>query len=150
MARHVYDLELDIYRQYAWRTQYVEAVSEQYQLKEASTIPYQTKVVSIYPKLSEMELLLGVVATHTPWALFLPPKKFRLQRTTPFAFHRVAPSLGGSSKAEADLAKIDSIEASNPEDVQEKEKLKEFFGMMDKLNEMLGFIIGRVGQFLQA
>ena len=142
-------LDIGIYIQYAQRTYMIEETKRTYQLDQASSIPPQTQVVDIYARRSEMDLLLGVIPLHAPWAEFLPPKKFRRQRRSPFSFHRIAPSLGSSEKQEADLARLEEIPCETEVEEAEREIIARCFEQMEKLNSMLGFIIGRIGQFLQ-
>lgn len=141
--------DLGIYFEYARRTEYVESIQDQYRLKEASSIPPQTAVIDILPRPSEIEVLIGKAYGYAPWAFFLPPKKFRFQRRSPFARHRVAPSLGSLEKHEADMAKLESIEVEGEEEQREKDVLTNLFNRIEQINKMLGFIVGRIGQFLQ-
>ena len=87
-------LDIGIYIQYAKRTTMIEQINQQYHLDEAGSIPAQIQVLDVYPKLTEMDLLLGVGPVQNPWAFFFPPPQFRFQRRSPFGFFRVAPSLG--------------------------------------------------------
>ena len=87
-------LDIGVYIQYARRTQLVEQINRQFHLKDASSIPVQTQIVNIYPALKEIDILMGVIAIATPWAYFFPPKKYRRSRRSPFARHRVVPSIG--------------------------------------------------------
>ena len=87
-------LDLSVYNLYAIRTKMIEQTQELYQLDKAGTIPPQTMLVNFYPKMNELDILLGNIAMFTPWAYFYPPRNFRYQRRSPFAFHRVAPTLG--------------------------------------------------------
>ncbi|CAF23034.1 Uncharacterized protein PRO82_001709 [Candidatus Protochlamydia amoebophila] len=142
-------LDIGIYVQYARRTQLIEQINQQYHLDEASSIPPQILLVDIYPKLSEMDLLLGIVPIQTPWAYFFPPPRFRFQRRSPFGFFRVAPSLGSFEKEDEDERKLEEVECETEEDLKEKKAIKSCFDQIDKINNWLSFIVGRVGQFLQ-
>ena len=93
-------LDIGIYIQYARRTTMIEQINQQYHLDEAGTRPAQIQVLDVYPKLSEMDLLLGVGPIQNPWAFFFPPSQFRFQRRSPFGFFRVAPSLGSFEEEE--------------------------------------------------
>jgi hypothetical protein len=93
-------LDMGIYIQYARRTQLIEQINQQYHLDQASSIPPQLSLISLHPRLTEMDILLGVVPVQTPWAHFFPPSQFRFQRRSPFGFFRVAPSLGSFEKEE--------------------------------------------------
>jgi hypothetical protein len=142
-------LDLQVYFQYARWTEYIENVNKEFRLKEAESIPAQTQVVDISPKLSHLDLLLGVAVFMTPWAYFLPPKKFNLQRRSPFSFSRVAPSLGSAEKQEADMARLAGEICQTKEEEVEKAVLLNCLGNLEKLNSLLSFIVGRIGQFLQ-
>lgn len=142
-------LDIAVHMQYARRMEFVEAVQGQYHLEEARTIPAQTLVVDIYPRLSEMDLLLGVSRTYAPWAYFYPPKGFFKQRRHSFARHRMAPALGSLDKAEADGDLVASIETNTPEEEEEKNLLQAALKQIDEINDLIGFVLGRMGQFLQ-
>lgn len=142
-------LDLSVYNLYAIRTRMVEQINQQLQLDKASSIPPQTLVMDIYPKLTELDILLGIVPLHTPWAYFFPPKDFRQIRRSPFAFFRVAPSLGSLEDQEKGEKLLDSVVCSTAEEQKEKTAIKNCFKQIDQINRWLGYIIGRVGQFLQ-
>ena len=142
-------LDLNVYNLYAIRTKMVEQINQQLQLDKAESIPPQTSVMNIYPKLTELDILLGIVPLHTPWAYFFPPKQFQNIRRSPFAFFRVAPSLGSLEEQEKEEAILDSIVCSSPEQLKEKAAIKSCFKQIEQINRWLGYIIGRVGQFLQ-
>lgn len=142
-------LDISVYNLYAIRTRMLEQISHEFKLSDAATIPPQTQIVDIFPKLAELDLLLGVVPVVTPWAYFFRPKKFRRLRRSPFSFSRVAPTLGSLDQYEEDAAAVGSVECHSPEEEQEKEAMLGCLKQIDKLNDWIGFIIGRVGQFLQ-
>lgn len=143
-------LDIGIYIQYARRTQLIEQIKNQYHLEDASSIPPQLQVLDFYPKLSEMELLLGVVPVRAPWAYFFPPPRFRDQRRSPFTFSRIGPILNSSDKEEENPEqKLDRVKCQTEEEEKEKKVLKHCFAQIDKINNWLSFIVGRVGQFLQ-
>ncbi|MBA2368830.1 MAG: DUF5399 domain-containing protein [Candidatus Protochlamydia sp.] len=142
-------LDIGIYIQYARRTQMIEQINQQYHLDDASTIPPQILMVDIYPKLTEMDLLLGIVPVQTPWAYFFPPPLFRFQRRSPFGFFRVAPSLGSFEEEDEDERQLDNVVCETEEEEKEKKTIKACFQQIDKINNWLSFIVGRVGQFLQ-
>ena len=143
------NFDISVYTQYAYRITMLEQVNSQLRLGEASSIPPQIQIVDIYPRMTELDLLLGVAPYVTPWALFLPPKKFRLVRRNPFAFYKVAPTLGSLEDQAEDAAMIEETECHSPEEEEEKSILSKCFRQMDKINDMLSFIVGRVGQFIQ-
>lgn len=142
-------LDISVYNLYALRTRMIEQINQQLQLDKASSIPPQTFVVDIYPKLTEIDILLGIVPLNTPWAYFYPPKKFRTQRRSHLAFHRIAPSLGSIEEQSKDAQVLESIECKTPEDEKEKDAIRGCFKQVEEINRWLGYIIGRVGQFLQ-
>jgi len=130
-------LDLSVYNLYALRTTMVEQIQSQLRLDLDSSIPPQTHVLNIYPKMTEMEMLLGVTPMNPPWAFFGPPPKLRKRvvRRSPFAFWRVAPALGSYSEQE--------------EEKEEKEAILGCLKQVTKINGWLGHIVGRLGQFLQ-
>jgi hypothetical protein len=142
-------LDLSVYNLYAVRSMMIEQINQQLRLDQASSIPPQIQVLDIFPKLTELDLLLGIVPLHTPWAYFYPPLRFRSRRRSPFGFARILPSLG--SQEDQDLAeeKLASVECRTNEEEKEKEALKSCFQQISKINGWLGYIVGRVGQFLQ-
>lgn len=142
-----FDIAVNI--QYARRTEFMEAVQEEYRLTEADTIPPQLQVVDWVPRLSEMDILFGVVPRCAPWAFFYPPKFFDALRRSPFSFSRMAPSLGSSEKQQEDMEKLAQVKCNTPEEMDEKKAIQGCYEMLDKINDMMGFIVGRVGQFLQ-
>lgn len=142
-------LDISVYNLYAIRTKMIEQINQQYHLEEAGTIPPQINIVNTNVQLSELELLLGVMPMHTPWAYFFPPKTFGALRRSPFAFHRIAPSMGSFEDQAKDLAIVQATQCNTPEEEKEKAALTACFKQIDKLNNWLGFIVGRVGQFLQ-
>lgn len=143
------NLDLSIYNMYALRTKMIEETHKQLRLKEATGVPAHLQVVDTLPKLSDLDLLLGVGAVLTPWAFFLPPKRFNEIRRSPFSFSRVAPSFGSLDDEEELLALIDSVETNTKEEAAEKSIISACVRQMEKINDWMGFIIGRVGQFLQ-
>lgn len=142
-------LDISIYNMYALRTRMLEQTQQQYRLREADSIPPQTMLVDTYPKLTELDLLLGVATVLTPWAYFYPPKRFRFIRRSPFAFFRVAPSLGSLDEHPDIEAKVNDVKTESKEEEKEKEAILGCLGQIDKINNWLSFIVGRVGQFLQ-
>ncbi len=142
-------LDIGIYVQYARRTQLIEQITQQYHLDEAASIPPQILVIDLYPKLSEMDLLLGISQVQNPWAYFFAPSQYRYQRRSPFGFFRVAPSLGSFEKEEENERELDETRCETEEDERNKKKIKACFQEIKKINTWLSFIVGRVGQFLQ-
>lgn len=142
-------LDISIYNLYAVRTRMLEQVNQQFRLSEAATIPPQTQLIDTFPKMTELDILLGVAPVVTPWAYFYPPKRFRFIRRSPFAFYRVAPTLGSLEKQDEDEEKVASMETETPEEEEEKNAILGCLQQIDKVNQWLSFIIGRIGQFLQ-
>lgn len=142
-------LDISVNNTYAIRTKMIEQINSQLRLDQAASIPPQTQIIDIYPKLTEMDLLLGVVPYHIPWAYFFPPKRFRFLRRSPFAFYRVAPSLGTLEEQEELEDMLAALETSTADEKREKEVIQSCFKQLNKINSWLGFIVGRVGQFLQ-
>jgi len=142
-------LDLSVYNLYAMRTKMIEQINQQMQLDQAATIPPQTFIVGYAPKLTELDILLGIVPMFTPWAYFYPPKRLRDLRRSPFSFFRVAPSLGSLADQEDSEKLLDSVECSSSEEEVEKAAIKGCFKQMEQINRWMGYIIGRVGQFLQ-
>lgn len=142
-------LDMSIYNLYAIRTRMVEQINQEIRFDQAASIPPQTAVLDIYPKLHEIDILLGSAAVGNPWAYFFPPKKFRRLRRSPFSFSRIAPSLGDEEKQEAMLTAIRNVPCSTDEEEEERSTIERCIQQIDKVNEWLSFIIGRIGQFLQ-
>lgn len=140
-------LDISVYNLYAIRTKMVEEMQPRAQ--EAGIIPGHTTLFDLYPKPSELDLLLGVTAVVTPWAYFYPPKKFRTIRRSPFAFFRIVPSLGSLEEQDTQEALLESVATRTPEEADEKRAIQEALGQIGKINEWMNYIIGRVGQFLQ-
>ena len=141
-------LDISVYNMYAMRTRMIEQINQQFRLDQAASIPAQLQVLDIYPKMTELDILLGIVPLHTPWAYFFPPPAFRFFRRSPFSY-RVVPSMGSYEEQEQEEIKLDNIPCTSAEELKEKEILKGCFREMEKLNNWLSFIVGRVGQFLQ-
>lgn len=142
-------LDLSVYNLYAVRTRLVEQINQQMHLEEAASIPPQTQVVMTQIQLTELDILLGVVPMHTPWAYFFPPKRFTSNRRSPFTFSRIAPSLKDTDEQGEAYAALQSLSCKDKEEETEKGVILSCFKEISKLNNWLGFIIGRVGQFLQ-
>lgn len=143
-------LDISVYNLYAIRTQMIEQINQQLHLEEAFSIPPQTHIENIYlPQISEIDMLLGIIPMHTPWAYFFPPKRFRTLRRSPFSFARIAPSLKAIEEGGEEYENLQSILCSTQDEETEKAIITNCFKQMSKINNWLGFIIGRIGQFLQ-
>jgi hypothetical protein len=142
-------LDIGIYIQYARRMQLLEQVQEQFHLREATSVPAQALIVDLYPKLSELDLLLGVGTTLAPWAYFFPPKDFSFQRRSSFAFHRVLPILGDEDSEEEQDKRLSQEVCDSDEEEEERGAIRRCLKKIRELNTLLRFIGGRIGQFLQ-
>jgi hypothetical protein len=141
--------DIGIYIQYARRTELIESVRQQLHMPEASQVAAQTLIVDIYPKLTEVELLLGIAGLEAPWAYFYPPRRYRVQHRSPFAFHRIMPIFVSEQQEEKEEEKLDNIECETEDEENERIVLKKCFSHIKKINELVRFIGGRIGQFLQ-
>ncbi len=143
-------LDMSVYNLYAIRTKMIEQINQQFRLEESSSIPPQTQFIDIYPKLSELDILLGIVPLATPWAYFFPPKKFRSVRKSPFSFARITPSLFSSEAEQNELLNLlEEVDCPDDEEKENKKKIGACLKQLDQINSWLGFIRGRIGQFLQ-
>lgn len=143
-------LSLDIYRDYAMRITLTQETNTQLRLEEASSIPAQLKMVDIFPRLSEFDLVLGLAHRALPWAYFYPPKSFKSGlRRNPFAFYRVCPSFGSLQEQEEVTAYLEKLPCKTPEQEAQKGVLMNFLKGMNRLNRMIGEVMGNVGRFLQ-
>src|SRR5262245_54453003 len=130
-------LDISIYNLYAIRTRMMEQFSQQIRLGDSSAIPPQTQLVDTFPKLTELDMLLGVVPVVTPWAYFYPPKRYRYIRRSPFSFFRVAPTLGSLEKHSEVEAKVSDIECRSPEEKEEREAILDCLAQIDKINNWM-------------
>lgn len=142
-------LDISVYNLYALRTLMNEQTNRELGINRAGTIPVQTTIVDFYPKPTEIDILLGIVPMFTPWAYFFPPKRFETLRRSPFSFFRVAPAFGSLEQQEKDNATLESFLPTTPEEEQEKSILSNCMKKIDWINQMMSFIVGRIGQFLQ-
>ncbi len=147
--------DIGIYIQYARRTQLMEQVLSQYHMREATSVPAQALIVDLYPKLAELDLLLGVATYSTTWAYFYAPKSYTEQRRSPFAFHRIIPIIGERKKGEEEKEQgkgedlLEEVECKTAEEDREKKTLRACFKQIEEINSLLRYIGGRIGQFLQ-
>lgn len=138
-------LDISIYDLYAKRQVMVEQINQQFRLSQALEIPPQTQVLNLHPELTQLDILLGIVPLNTPWAYFFPPKN-KLRRS-PFVAHRVASTLKGSLSDT--IWTIQDVPSNSEQDEEEKRILVRCLKQLELLNEWMGFIFGRKGQFLQ-
>lgn len=143
-------LDLSVYNLYAVRTKMMEQHNEQLPLDKASSIHTQAVVIDYRPKINEVDILLGGIPnTRTPISSFDPPPNFLEQRRPSFAFSRIVPSLGLDGKQLTNEKMLAAIQCLPGEEESEKAKIASCLNQISNVNGMLGFIIGRVGQFLQ-
>lgn len=142
-------LDYSVYNLYAIRTKMIEQVQTELRTSEAGGVPAHATLFDLYPKLTELDLLLGVTPVVTPWAYFYPPKKFRTIRRSPFAFFRIVPSLGSLEEHENHELQLDSVPTQSQEEVADKRAIAGCLDQIKKINTWMSYIIGRVGQFLQ-
>lgn len=146
-------LDIGIYIQYARRTQLIEQVMSQYHMREAGGVPAQALIVDLYPKLAELDLLLGIATLSSPWAYFYAPRSYGAQRRSPFSFHRIIPFMGerdhDKEEQKRDEEIIEEMECKTPEEERERKVLKACFHQIEEINSLLRYIGGRIGQFLQ-
>ena len=142
-------LDFGVHIQYAERTQFVEGVKKEFGLDKAEAIPPHVQIVDTYARPNELELLVGVASVTTPWAIFVRPRLLRTRRRPSFTVARVAPSLGTTAEQQELEDMIESTDTGSPEEQREKIILLTCFAQINKLNDWLSHIIGRVQQFLQ-
>ncbi len=141
-------LDIQLYFNYAYRIEMVEKINQQYRLDLAASIPPQTYLLDINPKLSELDLLLGVVPVLTPWAYFFPPQTFKNQRKSPFTFSQVLPGLDDQTSDMEEEDRIEEVACSSIEEKNEKAAILGFIKQKRKLNEWLIHIVKQVGRFI--
>lgn len=149
MAETINDLGFQVHIRYAEMTEFVEGVKKEFGLDKAQAIPPHVQIVDTYARPNELQLLLGVAAVTTPWAVFVRPLPKRTRRRPSFTVARVAPSLGTLAEQIELENMVENTDTSSPDELREKTILLLCFGQINKLNEWLSHIIGRVGQFLQ-
>lgn len=144
----VSDFNKDIHIAYARRVQAYEETVRQYHLEEASSVTKRIVIDDQYPRQSSLDLLFGVTRSYAPWAIFKRPVS-KDERRPFLSFARVAPSLGSQEKQSEDTQKLHNIPCKTTEEEKEKKALLACFAKLFQLNEMKGYIIGHIGQFLQ-
>jgi len=142
-------LDIAVHVQYAQRTEMVENIRREYRLEEAGAVEQHALTVALSQQMSEMDLLLGVMRTYAPWAYFYPPKKYFNQRRPAFVSYRVAPSLGSLEKQQSDTEKLENVKCKNAEEEEERSILSGCLAAIEEINDLIGFVVGRIGQFLQ-
>lgn len=139
-------LDISVHNTYAIRTLLVEQINKQLHLEQAGTIPAQTQVVNMAAQWTELTLLLGFGSRYAPWAIFFPPKKFYDLRRSPFTFSRVMPSFGSSEEC---FEKLREVDCHTPDEEKERMAIVSCLQQLDRINDWMSHIVGRVGQFLQ-
>lgn len=142
-------LDLSVYNLYAIRTRMIEQTNQQFRLDQAGSIPPQIQILDIYPKLTELDLLLGIVPMSTPWAYFFPPKRFQKKRRSTFGFSRILPSLGEQEEQDLCEQKLAATYCQNQEEEEERSAISSCFHQISQINSWLSHIVGRIGQFIQ-
>lgn len=150
-------LDLSVYNQYAIRSEMIRQFESQIQMAKAGAIVTHAQISDNFPKLPEIDLLLGLRTSHASWAMFSAPKEFQELRRSPFnRRHRIAPSLEGKqSEMEGFLEAYDPDKERNKEEQEkeeekeEQEVLKDCFTQIGTINGWLGEIIGNIGRFVQ-
>src|SRR5262245_49745549 len=142
--------DIGIYIQYARRTQLMEQVIQQYHMREAGSVPAQALIVDLYPKLAELDLLLGIATLSAPWAYFYAPKSYSTQRRSPFTFHRVIPVIEerqeqgeGEEEQKKEEEILEEVKCKTPEEERERKVLRACFKQIEEINSLLRYIGGR-------
>lgn len=143
------NLDVSIYNLYAVRAKLIEDINFEFHFEDASYIPPQTTLIDLYPKLTELDILLGIAPRGGSWAFFYPPKNISHMRKSPFTPSRIMPSLGEEEDCKKTLENLRNKHCRDGEEEREKEVLLNCIHQVGRLNEWLGFIVGRIGQFLQ-
>src|ERR1700738_1205205 len=130
-------LDMDAHIRYAEDIEAWREITEEYGLAAPGAVSPQVQALDLFPKISELDLLLGVVTVTTPWALFLPPPDFRLRRRSPFAVSRIVPSLGTLEEHEDLETHIQSIQCETLEENREKSAILACLAQIDKINQWL-------------
>ena len=142
-------LDIAVHVQYARRTEMVETIRQEYRFEQAGAVEQHALTVALSQQMSQMDLLLGVMRTYAPWAYFYPPKRYFSQRRPSFVSYRVAPSLGSLEKQQSDTEKLENVKCKDAEEEKERSILSECLGAIEEINDLIGFVVGRIGQFLQ-
>lgn len=147
----IYELSMKVYSDYAQRTDNIERLNKEIHLQEADAIPGKIRVEMLEGKWPNIDRLLGVSSTCTPWAFFYAPQDWLAQRRSPFTFGQIAPSLRiyAQEDEETEEEKLEKISVSSKEEEEEKAMIKNCLAQVKKVNSWLSFVVGRMGQFLQ-
>lgn len=120
MARTIDNLGIDTSNRYAEdKALYDESIAL---IKEAGTIPSQTKITVTLPSYkSEFDLLFDVEKKQAPWALFEAPTGYRTSRLRLFA-EQLIPRLGSPDLQEAKISRLETLGKDEPESEAAKER----------------------------
>lgn len=145
------NLDISVYNMYAIRSRMVEQIQREFHLEDAAAVSSQLQMITTQAQLLEMDQLFGLLSPVTsslPWAYFFPPNFYFAQRFSPFTFAQIAPSLKQEGKEE-DEDELADTHCTTDEEKEEKNAILGCLKTIRKLNGWLGFVRGRVGQFLQ-
>lgn len=139
------------HRDYANLKILAEQVSKEFPASAVTSLSGQVRIDTVTPQPTELDLLLGVVAVLTPWAMFLTPdslygKKRRMR--VPFGVSRILPSLGSHEYCELLQQTVLAHLCTMHEEEREKSALDNFFAMLQKLDTWQNDIFNRIHQFM--
>jgi hypothetical protein len=137
--------DYEISTSYALRILLLEEVKR----KADETRVADLTIVSYKPTYTDLETVMGVVQGPQAYASFHAPEDFYDMRRNPFTTFSVGPSFGSVEKRNAYENLIESTACPTAQDAAEKNTLLSCWGVVKKLDDMVSFISGRKGQFLQ-
>lgn len=143
------NLDISVNNAYALRQLNYERIQTEYRINLAPEVSQAVTIQSNIPTLQQLSLIFPTDVYPSVWAYFYAPKTFYSRRRSPFTFSRLAPSLGPLEEQQELYETIAQTPCTNPEEEREKAVLLRCFNQIDKINSMLSFIVGRIGQFLQ-
>jgi hypothetical protein len=147
MAETIDNLDISVNNAYALRMRMIEL--NPIKIEQSQGVQPQVQVMTNIPSPEQLALIFPTEVYPTVWAFFYAPKRYYSQRRSPFTFSRLAPSLGSAEEQEALYEEIAQTPCSTPEEEREKAVLLRCFNQIDKINSMIAYIVGRIGQFLQ-
>lgn len=139
MARTIDDLGVDISTRYATDR---EGFDETF-IKEARTIPAQTRIATTTPSYSsEFELLFDLGKRGSRWALFKAPSQYFSYRRRLFA-EQLIPEMGTPELQETQIERIEAVgdeeKKKQPTAEEEEEVEKEKAILLKLLNNIHNF-----------
>jgi hypothetical protein len=145
------NFDITVHNLYAIRTQMIEETRRTLRLDQAASIPPQTLVFTDKaPKLTELDILLGITQELAPYAYFKQPEGFEMGlRRSPFSFSRIAPSFGPREGHSAQEGALLAIVTDSKEEKEEQKDILRLLNTLETLNDWKGYIVGRMAQFLQ-